>query len=79
MAKSKSTVNKASKAKRESVADRADRIHMALAGARAAIVTTSLTLQGNGVFSYVAFNLTRGALLPIEELIAEFESVPHGR
>jgi hypothetical protein len=78
MAKRNSTVKKVSKGKRESAADRADRIRMALAGAGATVITTKLVLQGNGVMDDVAFNLTRGALLPIEALIAEFEAVAHG-
>jgi hypothetical protein len=79
MASKKSTGKRAPRAKRESAVDRADRIHSALAGARATVITTKLVLQGNGVFDDVAFNLTRGALLPIEALIAEFEAVSHGR
>jgi hypothetical protein len=78
MARTKVYVKKAPRAKRESASDRADRIRMALSGARAAIVTTNLTLHGNGVFNDVAFNLTRGALLPIEALIAEFDGVARG-
>lgn len=79
MANSKSTVKKAQRAKRESAADRADRIRMALLGARAAITVTNLVLQGNGVMDAVAFNLTRGALLPLEAVIAELDEVAHGR
>jgi hypothetical protein len=73
MAKSKSTVKKPSRVKRESAADRADGIRMALLGARAAITVTNLVLQGNGVMDQVAFNLTRGALLPLEKVLAELE------
>lgn len=78
MASKKSTVKKVPKGKRESAADRAERIVMALAGARAAIITTKLVLEGKGVMDDVAFNLTRGALLPLEKLLAEFRGVSRG-
>jgi hypothetical protein len=79
MAKRNSTVKKAPRVKRESAADRADRIYTALSGARAAVSVTRLVLLDKGVMDDVAFNLTRGALLPLEALMAEFVEVSNGR
>jgi hypothetical protein len=78
MARAKVYVKKAPKAKRESRGDRADRIRLDLVGAHAAIVTTNLVLQGHGVMNEVSTNLVRGALLPIEALMTEFDSVSRG-
>jgi hypothetical protein len=71
----KSTVKNAPRPKRESATDRADRIVMALVGARAAVITTKLVLQGNSIYDEVACVLNRGALAPLDDLIAEFRGV----
>jgi hypothetical protein len=59
--------------KRETPADRADRLHMELRGVRAAVMTTALVLQGNGVMDEVGFNLRRAALNPLDKVLAELE------
>jgi hypothetical protein len=49
---------------------------MALAGARAAVMTAALCLQGKGVYDDVGFTLRRSALNPIDEAIAALEGRP---
>jgi hypothetical protein len=78
MAKKHSNRRKAQTTKRESAADRADRLQMELIGVRAAVMTTALVLQGCGVMDEVGVNLRRAALKPLDKLIGELAEVAHG-
>ena len=76
MTKSTKPRKLARKARPASHRNRDEAIHMALAGARAAVMTAALCLQGKGVYDDVGFTLRRSALNPIDESIAALEGRP---
>jgi hypothetical protein len=79
MSKSKSTVRKARKAKREAAEDRADRVHGGLLGARAAVMTTIIALEGKTrIEGEIATNLRCAALRQLDAAIEFVGGRPHG-
>jgi hypothetical protein len=73
MTKSMKSRKVARKVRPASSRDRDEAIHMALAGARAAVITAALCLQGKCVYDDVGFTLRRAAVNPIDEAIATLE------
>jgi hypothetical protein len=63
----KSIVKKTPRAKRESVEDRADKVQVGLRGARAAVMTTIMALEGKSqIDADIAINLRLAALRQID-------------
>ena len=51
-------------------AERDDRLRIELYGAKAAVMTAVLCLRGRGVDDYIAINLQRAAVNPLERALA---------